>query len=48
MTTAFKCGVHETVQHFFCITVSYKTGRYADDVSIIVFANQFCNLHIPA
>lgn len=48
VTAAFKFGVHENVNHLFCIAVAYKTGGYANDVGVVVFAGQFGQFFTPA
>jgi len=44
----FKGSIHKNVQHFFCITIPYKTGRNTKYIGIVVFTGQFRQLFSPA
>ena len=48
MPATFKSSVHKNIKHFFCIAITYKSCRNADDVGIIVFAGQLGQLFSPA
>ena len=48
MPTSLKRCIHKNIQHLFGITISYKTCRYANDVSVIVFACEFGQFFAPA
>gem|GEM_PF-4044605 len=48
MAPSFKIGVHENVNHFFCIPFPHKPGRYANDICIVMFPGQLGDLLSPA